>query len=390
MIIFWLPKTIRNVRQKLGATKLSILRKLGLIFCRDCIQVDMTIGKKIERDQGGKIKIYALTEENIHPTNRTLLYQEAEELESLQPLIAKTETVVMDIRNPKFSFRNNHLIDNKNNVLYEPEISFDVLPIYSQKLSPITRLKGTVAYLSNTDTSNYYHWMCLTLPLLRFYQKYLDLNDIDFFYVGESTLTNFQKETLLKLGISADRVIQKGCRADRLIVAIPHRKRHHGHGPIEEETYKFIRNMYQREININKGCKKRRIYIARGESKRRKVINELEVGKLLKKYNFDIMFMDDKTVIEQAEIFSEAEAIIAPHGAALTNLLFVQPGVKVLEIFPYNYLPNYYYVMSSYAKAEYYYLRGENCNVNNEGNIADILIDLEKLEKFCNKVLKTG
>ncbi len=388
MIIFDIPKTIKTIRRKMGATKLSILRKLGLIFCRDCIQVDMKIAQKIETEQGGKIKTYTLIDRNTYSTNKPLLYQEEQELEPLQPLIAKTETVVMDIRNPKFSFRNNHLIDNKNNVLYEPEISFDALAIYTQKLSPITRLKGTVAYLSNTDTSNYYHWMCLTLPLLRFYQKYLDLKDIDFFYVGEAPLTNFQKETLLKLGISTEQVIQRGCRADRLIVAIPHRKRHHGHSPIEEESYNFIRSIYLDEISINKASNKRRIYIARGESKKRKVINELEVGQLLKKYNFDIVSMDNKTVTEQAEIFGQAEVIIAPHGAALTNLLFVQPGVKLLEIFPYSYLPNYYYVMASYAKAEYYYIRGENTYLNNGDNSADILINLQKLESFCKEVLK--
>jgi len=385
MLFTFLQQTIRNFRRKIGAAKLIILRKLGIFFCRDCIQVDCISAKKIEKDREGEITISIFLDENILAASSSLS-EAGQEVESLKPLIAQTETVLMDIKNTKFSFRNNHLIDNRNNVLYEPEISFDALPIYTQKLLPTTRFKGTVAYLSNTNTSNYYHWMCLTLPLLRIYQKYLDLKNIDFFYVGEAPLTNFQKETLLKVGISIDQVIQKGCKSDRLIVAIPYRKRYYGHGPIDEETYIFIRNMYYDDLKVIKNSSKKRLYVARGESKKRKVVNEVEVYQLLNKYNFDIVVMDGKTVREQAEIFYQAEVIIAPHGAALTNLLFVQPKLNLLEIFPDSYFPNYYYVMSRYAKANYFYMKGKSLNYNYQGNIDDILINLGELEKFCKDV----
>ena len=44
------------------------------------------------------------------------------------------------------------------------------------------------------------------------------------------------------------------------------------------------------------------------------------------------------SVQEQIDVFSGAEVIIAPHGAALTNITFSRPGVRVLEMFAGAYV----------------------------------------------------
>ena len=44
------------------------------------------------------------------------------------------------------------------------------------------------------------------------------------------------------------------------------------------------------------------------------------------------------SVQEQIDVFHGAEVIIAPHGAALTNITFSRPGVRVLEMFAGTYV----------------------------------------------------
>jgi hypothetical protein len=67
------------------------------------------------------------------------------------------------------------------NVIYERYVDFQKLPIYREILPrKIKKIQGTVAYLSNTEISNYGHWMCLTLPLLRLYDIFFGLSQIDF------------------------------------------------------------------------------------------------------------------------------------------------------------------------------------------------------------------
>jgi capsular polysaccharide biosynthesis protein len=218
----------------------------------------------------------------------------------------------------------------------------------------------------------------------------LDLREIDFFYIGEGPFNNFQKETLVKSGISIERVIQRACRADRLVVAIPSRTRFDGYALIDKNTYSFTRGLFHKDDDSNKYLKKGRIYVTRGQVQRRRFINELEVIELLKQYDFETVVMDGKTVQAQADFFCQSEAIIAPHGAALTNLLFINPGVKVIELFPYNYTPKYYQVMASYGGADYFYIKGEKLDSENRGNHpsnqTDILIDIEKLRIFCKDI----
>ena len=42
----------------------------------------------------------------------------------------------------------------------------------------------------------------------------------------------------------------------------------------------------------------------------------------------------DMSVVDQILLFQSAEFIISPHGAGLSNLLFCEPGTKVIELTP--------------------------------------------------------
>ena len=63
---------------------------------------------------------------------------------------------------------------------------------------------------------------------------------------------------------------------------------------------------------------------------------------LSKRYSFTSVVMDNLSIFEQINLFHNAEFIIAPHGAALTNLAFCKPGTRVMELFSPNYLFDFY------------------------------------------------
>jgi hypothetical protein len=76
----------------------------------------------------------------------------------------------------------------------------------------------------------------------------------------------------------------------------------------------------------------RNVYIARRGT--RQVENATEVERFLLRRNFTFHTLDDLSIDDQIDLFSAADWVVAAHGAELGNLLFCQPGTKVLELSP--------------------------------------------------------
>jgi capsular polysaccharide biosynthesis protein len=77
----------------------------------------------------------------------------------------------------------------------------------------------------------------------------------------------------------------------------------------------------------------RKIYISRRNEKLRKIVNEEDVYPLLLKKGYEIVEPHLLSFDQQVTMFSEAVEIISIHGAALTNIIFMQPGTKVIELY---------------------------------------------------------
>ncbi|MBB4196245.1 hypothetical protein CCR94_12205 [Rhodoblastus sphagnicola] len=76
----------------------------------------------------------------------------------------------------------------------------------------------------------------------------------------------------------------------------------------------------------------RRLLIARRDKQR---LGDAEAGRVMaqaESRGFTPVYPEDHDFLQQAELFHNADAVIAAHGAALTNLLFGRRSLKVLEI----------------------------------------------------------
>lgn len=76
----------------------------------------------------------------------------------------------------------------------------------------------------------------------------------------------------------------------------------------------------------------RNLYVKRGSTINRRVLNENELIKFLQKYNYEIIDCAEMKIEEQIKVFSQAKNIIIPSGAAMANLLFVPDNINVVEI----------------------------------------------------------
>jgi capsular polysaccharide biosynthesis protein len=76
----------------------------------------------------------------------------------------------------------------------------------------------------------------------------------------------------------------------------------------------------------------RRIYIDRRASRLRPLLNEDELAGALSRLGFVAVRLDTLSMADQVRLFRAADVIVAPHGAALTNLGFCRPGTQVIEL----------------------------------------------------------
>jgi capsular polysaccharide biosynthesis protein len=250
------------------------------------------------------------------------------------------------------------------------------------------KINGTVAFLSSRwGSAAYFHWMLDVLPRVGLLlEADLKLDNIDYFVFHEPH-TSFNQESLAKLGIPNSKIIDTKhhlCVQARQLVVPSIIRGYRG----TEWSIKFLRDLFLSPENdtLNNNTFER-IYITRKKAPKRKIANEQEVLEILEQYNFQEVILESLSVSEQAQIFFNAKAIVAPHGAGLTNIVFSQANTKLLEIFSPDYINTVYWQISSQCNLDYYYLIGENVNNNSnfENNGAkDILVNL----KYFSELLK--
>jgi hypothetical protein len=96
------------------------------------------------------------------------------------------------------------------------------------------------------------------------------------------------------------------------------------------------------------------VYISRARADVRRLMNEDEVLKLLRSRGFRPYFLEDLPFAEQVRLFHDAEMVVAPHGAGLSNLIFAG-RVPVLEFLGRSVTPIYFFLALAQGQ-DYHYL----------------------------------
>jgi hypothetical protein len=189
---------------------------------------------------------------------------------------------------------------------------------------PVSMTVGEPCVLLGSD-ANYSHWVLrnlLKLALLEgtpWQQAPL--------LIGED-LRSWQREFLELLGIAPERLIAVPhhalvrCRS----LAVPTQLRGHPQLPLGLEWLR------KRVGPLLAPQAQTRLFLSRRDTPLRRLVNEDEVLDALAPLGFERIVCGEMSIASQVRAFSGAAAIVAPHGAALTNLAFAAPGCAVVEI----------------------------------------------------------
>lgn len=226
-----------------------------------------------------------------------------------------------------------------------------------ENMSSCEYLDQTVAYVSVKCLANYYHWMADLLPRIELIrQSGIPLDSIDKFIMNPTGL-KIQAETLKFLGIPPEKiwVCEESIQVKAKELIIPSLT-----GSIwymSKWVCDFLRQQFLPVAKQKQAGKAspEKIYICR-ESKYRRILNEPEVIAALSQAGFEIIRLESCSFIEQVALFASAKVVMSAHGSGLTNIVFCQPGTKVLELFASSYVVRFYWKLSNLVDLGYYYL----------------------------------
>ncbi|WP_319420688.1 tetratricopeptide repeat protein [Pleurocapsa sp. FMAR1] len=338
-------------------------------------------------------KIYQLQNQDIATANELKCL----EVETVEPsLEAKIEkTFVVTLTNGRAwrnlvnnSLPNNAVITSSKKLVQEVSTAHNAPLIFcANNYTQPLKLDETVAYLQGIGSSNYYHWMLQVIPqlcLLR--QVGIDLESIEkFAFLRLPIRQAFEKETLSLLGIDNSKILETAghplIQAKKLIVTSPIKV-----SPPRKLACDLVRDEFLPHKLSESEARSGFLYLSCQNATKRKIVNESKLIELLASYGFTSLCLESIPFLEQVDLFSKAKVIIAPHGVSLTNLIFCNPGVKVIEIFAPSYSIMCYKAICDYYHLQHYSLIAEGVENlegrNRDKNInvqLDSLIDLMKL-----------
>ncbi|MEG9224984.1 glycosyltransferase family 61 protein [Aeromicrobium sp. Sec7.5] len=259
------------------------------------------------------------------------------------------------------------------------------------RLPAVQHVEGDLLVLATRGSANYYHFLTDVLPRLGVYADAVpDPAPDPTVLVPQAR--GWQRTLLEIAGYGHLPVVEDApdlaVRADRLFVpSIPN--------VLEiapASTVAWVREHLRPQAGSDP--RPRRLYVTRGtQPNSRRVVREDELWALLEERGFEKVEPGGLSPQEQIDVFSAAEMVVGPHGAALTNLLFAPAGVTVLELFTAAYVNQCYWSISrSIPDAHYEYLVDGDVTRYGPGSpmnaiLADIEIDPARVAATVDRLI---
>lgn len=222
--------------------------------------------------------------------------------------------------------------------------------------TPAQTVAGLSVLAANRWADNYRHWHSECIPAILAAKALLNGRDATWIV---PRLTEFQKFSFDQIGIPRERILELGeqdacCERLLIVSSLFERTWVSGFVGARLKEYRSSVTASNRRAESGDGTEPdhdpqrqgiaayrmppRRLYVSRRDSSIRSITNESDVEELMTEFGFQIINNSTLSPDQQAKQFSEADVIVGPHGAGLTNAIFLPEGSVVVELRPSDVL----------------------------------------------------
>ncbi|HMJ47545.1 MAG TPA: glycosyltransferase family 61 protein [Ferruginibacter sp.] len=135
------------------------------------------------------------------------------------------------------------------------------------------------------------------------------------------------------------------------------------------------------------------VYITRKQAGARRIVNEEELLPIFSKFNIEVHCLENYSFSQQLSLLQSTKVLIGPHGAGLTNMLFMPKGNSII-IELRNKADKYwnmFFTLATDLGHDYLYLLGDAISSEfsqaSDTHNADLYIDARELDQFLSKWL---
>jgi Glycosyltransferase 61 len=236
---------------------------------------------------------------------------------------------------------------------------------------------GAACVLGTLGADNYYHWMLDIMPRLSLLEQHEELQSIPL--IVPKQLKPFQKESLQMAGVSSERIIEfdgSFCQVDKLYYLSSLGDT----GNPSPYDVLSLRKLFLDKHAYSQPPSSEYLYITRRDAKYRRILEEQKLTEYLQSIGFEVVCLSDLSFAEQIQKFNRAKIIIAPHGAALANMVFAPENAQIIELFPEDYINGCFWALANVCRYNYAFLIGSS-------EKADFRVPLDKLKALLEKVV---
>jgi capsular polysaccharide biosynthesis protein/tetratricopeptide (TPR) repeat protein len=184
--------------------------------------------------------------------------------------------------------------------------------------------------------ANFGHWLINNLCRLRFVECFPELAGLPL--VVPDSITARQRDWLSLAGYGAERLTIIGAttlaRFETLwLPTTPWRR---SPNPVDHGMAacapRFLAGLADRIAPDDRPGPRRRLYLARGDVSRRRLLNEAEALRALAPFDFEVIDPSRMSAAAQVQMVRQAEIIAAPMGAALGIAALARKGTAIVEM----------------------------------------------------------
>lgn len=251
---------------------------------------------------------------------------------------------------------------------------------------PPRRLPGTSALVGASGHRNYYHWLFDMIPRIELLQAGAGNRGIDRWILPQTGL-GAAVPVLERCGIPRERIHWHGRGAhvecERLLVSS-------APAPLGGATARSVEFLRDRCVppELRDRPAGRRLFMLRKGTRR--VANLDALRPVLCKHGLEEVSMEGMSFDEQVRLFAGATLLVGPHGAGLSNAIFMPAGAALVELMPSWYAPACYLVMANEAGLRYRVVQAERAPGSGSGPHADLSVDPDALDSQLAAAVADG